>query len=157
MIFNIRYLIKDQYLQANLSHLNLLQESKAAAELTCFVPAKPHFLALIPTASIKIRIKNKSTKEYLLIEHSSHYYFLIPPPPNSPVKLRHPNSFNLLSMKPFSRLYPRKKHDKRRTVTVLVQEYHRGKKKEEKYMYNSAVSDLRPAPLPSAFTGVTAA
>lgn len=31
----------------------------------------------------------------------------------------------------------------------------RGKKEE--YMYNSAVSDLRPAPLPSAFTGVTAA
>lgn len=29
--------------------------------------------------------------------------------------------------------------------------------KKEKYMYNSAVSDLRPAPLPSAFTGVTAA
>ncbi len=59
-------------------------------------------------------------------------------------------------MKPLTRLYPKKKHDKRRTVTVLVQEYHR-EKKEEKYMYNSAVSDLRPAPLPSAFTGVTAA
>jgi len=50
-------------------------------------------------------------------------------------------------------------------VTVLVQEHHRGgreekrgkKKEEDKYMDNSAVSDLRPAPLPSAFTGVKAA
>lgn len=85
------------------------------------------------------------------MKHSNHYYFFSP---NPPIYLQHSNSLNLLSM---TASLLSKKHDKRRAVTVLVQEYHRGEKRErEKYMYNSAVSDLRPAPLPSAFTGVTA-
>lgn len=107
---------------------------------------------------IIIYIKNKTTKEYILIKHTSHYYFFSFFP-DSPIKPKHSNSFNLSSMNPLLASTPGKKtkHEKHRTVTVLVQEYHRGGGKEEKYMYNSAVSDLRPAPLPSAFTGVTAA